>query len=349
MKLKFKAAAALFLALAMTGCANDHYTKDGGEITTSVIQEIPPEETVTVTAEVTDIIPVTESTEETSSVPLMITDREGSDIFIPDEVNTIVSLSPIVTELLTGLGVSDRIIAADSGSAAVEGADPAVCILSKSTITAEQLASLGADVVITGGTSSAADNAQLVLLRDMGVKVLFIPYSNSFSSIKLDIEFLAAYTGTAAKGKELVTEIDKALLLNQASSPSAAAKTVYIETSPAPSMQTAGSGTLFGDILTLIGAGNIYASQAGYIAADSAAVIEANPDVIISNVHTADYDVNEISRRQGWNGIKAVADGRVYRTSSPIRPTHKIIEYIEDVRKLVYPELYAETASSPAE
>ena len=146
-----------------------------------------------------------------------------------------------------------------------------------------------------------------------------------------------------------MTKIDKAILLAPESSQASAVRTVYIETSPAPSMQTAGSGTLFGDILTLIGAGNIYASQAGYVTADSEAVIAANPDVIISNVHTADYDASEISRRQGWNRIKAVADGRVYRTASPIRPTHKIVDYIEDVRKLVYPELYTETASAPAE
>ena len=344
MKFNFKAAAALLLALAMTGCANDHYTRDGGEITTSVIKEIPPEETSAQTAEVTDLM--TTTTEETvETLPLMLTDREGNDIFVPDEINTVVSLSPIVTELLEGLEVTDRIIAADTGSAVIGSVDPALCTLDKAAVTAEELAALGADVFIAGGTFNAPENEQLAALRDMGVKVLFIPYSNSFSSIKLDIEFLASYTGTEMKGQELVRQIDEALAAPYASSMELPVRRVYLETSPAPSIQSAGSGTLFGEILTLIGAENIYASQNGYIVPENAAVIEADPDVIISNVHAQGYDVNEIAKRQGWNRIKAVKDGKICRTSAVIRPTHKITEYIREISGFVYPELYREETS----
>ncbi|MBQ8825905.1 MAG: ABC transporter substrate-binding protein [Oscillospiraceae bacterium] len=340
MKFKFKAAAAVLLALMMTGCANDHYTKEGGEITTSVIKELPPEETVNETAEVTTGMVAEETTELTEAIPLMITDREGNDIFIPDEVNTIISISPTVTELLEGLNVSDRIIAADTASAAVENINPDICTIDRAAVTAEELAAMGADVVIADGTSSAASNAQLAILKEMGIKVLFIPYSNSFSSIKLDIEFLAAYTGTAQRGNDLINQIDEALLAPYASSLALPARTVYFETSPAPSAQTAGSGTLFSEILTLIGAGNIFASQTGYIAPDNAAVIAADPDVIISNVHTAGYDISEISKRQGWGNLKAVREGKVYSTPVTIRPTHKITEYIRSVAELVYPEIY---------
>ena len=339
MKLIFKAAAAFFLALMMTGCANDHYTKEGGEITTSVIKELPPEETVTETAEVTDIVSE-ETSEITEAVPLMITDREGNDIFVPDEVNTIISISPTVSELLEGLHVSDRIIAADAASAVVENINPDICTIDRNTVTAEELAALGADVVIADGTSASASNTQLALLKDMGVKVLFIPYSNSFSSIRLDIEFLAAYTGAVPRGNDLIKQIDEALLAPNSSSAVLPVRTVYFETSPAPSAQAAGSNTLFGEILNLIGAGNILASQTGYISPENAAVIEADPDVIISNVHTAGYNVSEISGRQGWGNIKAVKDGRVYQTPVTIRPTHKITEYIRTVGELVYPEKY---------
>lgn len=340
MKLKFKAAAAVFLALMMTGCANDHYTKDGGEITTSVIKELPPEETATATAEVTEIIPE-ETTEETEAVPLMITDREGNDIFVPDSVNTIISISPTVTELLEGLNIADRIIAADKASAVVENIDAAVCTIDRATVTAEELAAMGADVVIADGTSSSETNAQLAVLKEMGIKVLFIPYSNSFSSIKLDIEFLAAYTGTVPRGDELIKQIDEVLLEPSALSYSVPLKNVYFETSPAPSMQAAGSGTLFAEMLTLIGAGNICASQTGYISPESADIISADPDVIISNVHSTGYDTGEIAKRQGWRNIKAVKNGAVFSTASSIRPTHRITEYIQNLKELVYPEIYA--------
>lgn len=338
MKFNFKAVAALILSLAMTGCANDHYTKEGGEITTSVIQEQPPEETITETAEVTTFT-VTEATEQ---VPLMITDREGNDIFIPDEVNTVISMSPVVTELLEGLGVSDRIIAADTGSAVIENISPDICTIPRTEVTAEELAAMGADVVIAGGLSTSPENAQLAALKDMGIKVLFIPYSNSFTSIKLDIEFLSVYMGKADRGNELIAKIDDMLSTPHASSLTLPTRTVYFETSPAPSMQAAGSETLFGEILTHINAGNVFASHNGYISTDSAAVIAANPDVIISNVHTAGYDAGEISSRSGWNAVKAVADGRVYRTPVIIRPTHRIVEYVNEIDKLVYPEKFAQ-------
>ncbi len=313
-------------ALSLSSCANSHYTSEGGEITTSVITEPDPSELVEETA-VVDI----------PEIKTEIYDREGNEVVVPDSINTIISGSPDITEMLVGLGLGDKIIAADLESAEIEGADAEICTIDAELLNGELLAPLSADVMITN-----RDFDKSVFLEEAGTKVVYIPRSESISSIKLDIEFLAAYTGTEKKGAELISEIDDVLnTLHMNAAGAMPTRSVYFEISPLPNLESCGSDTFINDILEFVGAENIYAAESGYTANSADTVIAGNPDVIISDVHTAGYDLSEISQRAGWGEIKAVLDNRIYSTSLKLRPTHKIADSIVELAKLIYPEMYS--------
>lgn len=320
------------IALSLTACANDHYTSEGGEITTSVITEPDPSELKEESAVVKDdIVPV-----ETE-----VYDREGNPVVIPDSLNTIISASPDITEMLIGLGLGDKIIAADTASAEIEGIDPTICTIDIGSFDNEPLIQLNADVMITNLSSRTAVNPYAPL-EEAGTDIVYIPRSESISSIKLDIEFLAAYTGTEKKGAELISEIDDVLnTLHMNAAGAVPSRTVYYELSAYPELGSCGSDTFINEILEFIDAENIYSSETGYIANDADTVIAANPDVIISDVHTADYDCSEILQREGWGEVRAVVNGRIFPTSVRLRPTHKIADSIVELAKLIYPEVYS--------
>lgn len=331
---KFTALLAAFaVAIGMSACANDHYTPEGGEITTS---EINSAETITETAEVSDSLSADSSTNT-------IEDREGNMVEIPSSINTIVSAAPSITEILSGLGLANKVIAADVYSADVEGIDPAICTLDFYNLNIEELAALEPDLVIINGISMTGADDPYASLKDAGVNVIYIPTSSSIEAVKMDIEFLSKYTGTASEGAKLIADIDAAV--NDVSAKAAEIsdkRSVYFEIGAAPYLYTCGSGTFIDEILNLIGAENIYGGEEGWISNSEESVIAADPDVILTNVAYDGYDFNEIKTRAGWESISAVKNDRVYYVDSnaTARASQNIVKGIYEVAKAVYPEVF---------
>lgn len=330
-------------ALALTACSNSHYTKEGGEITTSEITETAPDETLVETSAVEEAVPEADPVEETADNT--ITDREGNDITIPSEINTIISAAPSITEILTGLGLGDKIIAADIYSADVEGMNAELCTLDFYNLNTEELIALAPDVIIINGISQTGSDDPYKSLKDAGVNVVYIPSATSIEGIKLDIDFLAAYTGTTEKGAELIGSINNAVAdVASRAADLTEKKKVYMEISAAPYMYTCGNGTYLNEIISLVGAENIYAGEEGWLSNSEETVIAADPDVILSTVSYDGYDFNEIKTRPGWEGIKAVANNQVFLVdaNATSRPSQYVVDGIYEIARAVYPELYAE-------
>ena len=224
------------LAVSMTACGNANSTPDGGEITTSEITEA---ETVVNETEVETEGTTAES--EAADADSVI-DREGNLVEVPAEINTIISAAPSVTEILAGLGLADKIIAADKYSADVEGIDPAVCTLDFYNLNTEELVALAPDVIIINGISDNGDSDPYAELKAAGTNVVYIPSAVSLDGIKDDIAFLAAYTRTSDKGDELIATIDSCISdISAKAANITEKKSVYFEISAAPYLYTTGS------------------------------------------------------------------------------------------------------------
>lgn len=332
---------ALCLAAAVfAGCDNADKTAQGGEITTSVIEET--EATVEESAEVT-----TETETETEAVVTeaanTMIDREGNTITVPSEINTVVSAAPSITEILTGLGLGGRIIAADIYSADVVGMAPEKCTLDFYNLNIEQLIAMAPDVIIINGISDTGTSDPYAELKAAGVNVIYIPSAASIADIKADIQFLADYMGVSENGRVLTDSIDAAVSdVSARVSGAAGKKKVYMEIGAAPYLYTCGSGTYLNEIISLCGGENIYAGESGWISNSEETVIAGNPDVIITNVNYDGYDFNEIRSRAGWNTIKAVADGAVYQVGAneTSRASQNVVYGIYQIARAIYPELF---------
>ncbi|MCM1329671.1 MAG: ABC transporter substrate-binding protein [Ruminococcus sp.] len=329
--------AAAAIAVSMTACSEDK-TSDGGVITSAEFSVTDPV-TETDTAEVEDIIPDT-----ADDGPKVISDREGGVVQVPDSVNTIVSTAPSVTEILVGLDAGSKIIAADKYSADVDGISPEICTLDFSNLNIEELTALAPDVIVINGMSMIGADDPYAALKDAGVNVIYVPTSTSIEAVKMDIEFLAGYIGAEARGAELISDIDSAVSeISLKAAQITEKKKVYFEIGSAPYLYTCGSGTFIDEIITLIGAENIYGGEEGWISNSEESVIAANPDVIVTNVAYDGYDFNEIKSRPGWENIPAVQNGAVYQVNSNAtsRPSQHVVEGIMAVAEAVYPEIYS--------
>lgn len=332
------------LAVSMTACGNANSTSDGGEITTSEITEA---ETVVNETEVE----TEETTAEEAADADSVIDREGNLVEVPAEINTIISAAPSVTEILAGLGLADKIIAADMYSADVEGIDPAVCTLDFYNLNTEELVALAPDVIIINGISDNGNTDPYAELKAAGTNVVYIPSAVSIDGIKDDIAFLAAYTRTSDKGDELIGTIDSCISdISAKAANITEKKSVYFEISAAPYLYTTGSGTFLNEIIELVGAENIYGGEEGWISNSDETVIAANPDVILTSVAYEGYDFNEITAREGWDVLTAVKNGEVYQVGAneTSRASQHVVDGINEIASAIYPDVYGENANVTA-
>ncbi|GHU93590.1 ABC transporter substrate-binding protein [Spirochaetia bacterium] len=259
-------------------------------------------------------------------------------------INRIISTAPSNTEIIIGLGLGNRIIATDKYSMEISGLPPDIAEIDFFYPDPEAIIGLAPDIIITSEHNVyGAGDDPFRLLKEMGIAVVYLPTSNSIADIYRDIENIAAALGAAEKGNELIRTMREQIDRIAAPGNSITEKkSVYFEISPAPNMVSMGRETFLGEMIELIGAQNVFADKNGWIAPGAEAVLERNPDVILTNVSFIDDPVGEIKNRDGFHTIKAVRDNAVYTidTDSSSRPSQHIILALRQIAHAVYPDYY---------
>jgi len=270
-----------------------------------------------------------------------ISDRTGAEFKIPQKLETIISLAPSNTEILSGLGLLDKLVAVDTYSAAVKGVDASLPQIDIMNPDAETIISLHPDVVLAADINKYGQEEMFALLEKNGIEVVFTPVAETLDDVKSDINFIAELTGTKEKGTAMVGDMDK--VINEVKEKAAGVtekKTVYFEIDPTP--YAVGSKTFIDDMISIAGGENIYADQENYVAADAETIIERNPDVIITNLSYDDKAVDEIKARDGWQNITAIKNGDVYCVNADLtsRTSQFAVEGLKEIAKAIYPDIY---------
>lgn len=258
-------------------------------------------------------------------------DRAGNPIAIPEEVNTIASLAPSITQILVDLGMQDKIVAIDTYSAKSKDLAEGLPAFEMMAPDMEQLIALAPDLVLVTGMSLADGNDPFVALTEVGIAVAYIPSSDSIAGILEDNLFIGAVVGNEegaqALNDTLVSAIDT--LRVETDTPTS----VYFEISPAPYLYSFGSGTFLNEMLEILGCKNIFADQEGWLSVSDEAVIAADPEVIFTNVNWEPDAVGSILAREGWESVSAVENSRVYMVDSDAssQPNHRIVHALEEM------------------
>jgi iron complex transport system substrate-binding protein len=278
-------------------------------------------------------------------------DTSRSNTATPTVPTRIISAAPSNTEIIIGLGFADRIVAADKYSLGIPGLPPGIAEVDFFYPDPEAIVGLAPDIIISSehNVYGAADDPYRVL-GEMGIRILYIPTSRSIADIKRDIRNIAAALDAGERGEALIRtmeqEIQEVAEMGKqiAAAPGFKPRTVYLEISPFPSPVTMGRETFPDEMIGIVVAQNIFADKTGWIAPGAEAILERNPEVILTNVNYIDNPVGEIVARRGFADIAAVREGRVYAidTDSSSRPSHRITLALRQMARAVYPDEYAQ-------
>lgn len=273
-----------------------------------------------------------------------ITDREGTKVNIPNKIEKIISTAPSNTEVITELGLKDKLVAVDTYSSDIDGISKELTKIDFSNPDAEAIIGLDPDIIIASGhnkTGSSEDPFKLV--KEAGIPVVYIPSSESIQGIYEDIEFIANVLNVESKGNELVNSMKSKIdEIGKIGKTITDKKSVYFEISPSPSLFTFGQGTFLNEMIEIIGAKNIFDDEKGWISPSAESVITKNPDIIFTNVNYIENPIKEIETRDGFENINAVKNNKVYQIDSNAssRPSQNIILALEQMAKNIYPDKY---------
>ena len=279
-----------------------------------------------------------------SQTDRMVTDREGTEVNIPTKIEKIISTAPSNTEVLMALGLGDKLVAIDKYSTDIEGINTELPQIDFLNPDAETIIGLEPDIVIASGhnkTGSVEDPFKAI--SEAGIPVVYIPSSDSIDGIYKDIEFIADVVNERSKGKEIVDDMKAQVEEIKAIGDTITdKKSVYFERSPAPYLSSFGKSTFLNEMIEIIGAKNIFENEEGWISPTAEAIIDANPDVIITNAGYMENPTEEIKSRDAWENINAIKNNEVYLVdqNASSRPSQNVIKALEQMAKAVYPEHY---------
>lgn len=279
-----------------------------------------------------------------SSKETTITDREGNEVTIPTKLERIITTAPSNTEILVGLGLADKLVGVDTYSEGIEGLSKELPMMDMNNPDAEAIIALEPDIIIASGHNkigSAEDPYKAIV--EAGIPVVYIPSSDSIEGIYKDIEFVASIVNEDKKGEEIITDMkEKISKYEDLGKTIKDKKKVYVEIGPAPNLFSFGQGTFLNEMIEVIGAENIFKDEKSWFAPTEEAILDANPDAILTTVNYVENPAEEIVARDGWDNIDAVKNGDVYYidSNSASRGNQNIIKALDEMAKFVYPDVY---------
>jgi iron complex transport system substrate-binding protein len=256
----------------------------------------------------------------------------------------IISAAPSNTEIIVGLGMGDLLIAIDPYSKDIPGVRQDLTEVDFFYPDTEAVIGLDPDFIITNEINNfGTADSPFTLLGAMGIKVVQVPTSTSIEGIYGDILLIAKTLGVEERGNQIVSSMkDEVKRITAKAGTITAKRSVYFEISPAPTMVTFGKGAYLNEIIELIGASNIFASEQGWFTPSAEAIIDRNPDVIITMAYSGEDSAGEIKTRQGFETINAVKQNRIYsiEANPASRPSQNVITALKQMALAVYPEIY---------
>ncbi|WP_165998532.1 ABC transporter substrate-binding protein [Bacillus sp. Cs-700] len=282
-----------------------------------------------------------------SAFPVTIIDALDEEVTIEQDPEKIVSLIPSNTEILFDLGAGEEVVGvSDFANYPEETAD--IEKIGGMEFNVEKIISLKPDLVLAHGSSAHNSEAGLQQLRDAGIAVLVVNDAKSFEEVYKSIEMIGQATGETEQAETTISDMKKQLEDIQAKAediPQEDEKEVFVEVAPAPEIFSPGKNTFMDDMLSMIHAKNVTHNEEGWNQIDQEAIIQANPDVIITTYgYYTENPIKQVLSREGWQDVTAVKEEQVVDVHSDLvtRSGPRLVEGVEELAKAVYPDVFAE-------
>jgi iron complex transport system substrate-binding protein len=288
-----------------------------------------------------------EEDSEEADYPLTLTDAVGNELTIEEEPERVVTLIPSNTEILFELGLGDKVVGVTDNDNYPEEVSE-IDSVGSMEFNVEVIISLDPDVVLAHESGVSFAQEAFDQLYDAGVNVFVVEDATTIDTTYETIETVGQLMGATEEAERVISEMQDGFAEIEEITEEVAEEdrqSVFYEISPSPDIYTAGQNTFLDEILQVINADNAAGDQEGWPAIDPEAIIELNPDVIVTTYGSyIDNPVEEVTSRDGFEVVEAVANERVYDVDSDMvtRPGPRLVEGTRAVAEVVYPELFDE-------
>lgn len=245
--------------------------------------------------------------EDTFAYPLTLTDAYGNEVTVEEEPETIVSVSPALTEIIYALGGEDKLIGRSDYDDYPEAVFDVQSVGPIDMPDTELIVSLDPDVVLASSIfSEEAYNA----LTDAGITVVIINDETSLDALTTYVETVADVIGLHDEGEALAMELSDeiAAVADEASETIAGdGITVYYCMGYGEyGDYTAGGDTYINDIIEVAGCVNAAGDIEGW-SISTEELLELDPYIIL--VPSWGYDA--FLETEPYTELTAVQQGRV--------------------------------------
>lgn len=281
-----------------------------------------------------------------SGFPVVLKDGLGREVKLEKRPERIISLAPSNTEILFALGAGDRVVGVtdnDDYPAEVTRKDKIGGAFDVKVTNLEKIVALKPDLLVAiVGQKTVLDELQKLGLTFFAVK------AESMEEILDSIKAVGRLTGQEAEGDRLVKEMRARLDAVSSRVQGLAEKErprvfneVWFDQGKGEVM-TSGPGSFMDEMIRLAGGINVASdAKAAWASYSMEALIKKDPDVILTPFKESVDDL-KAGNRNGWQGLKAVKEGRVVLLDQNLisRPGPRIVEGLEQMARGIHPNLF---------
>ncbi len=254
----------------------------------------------------------------------------------------IVSLAPGFSETLIALGMVERIVGVTTSSDYLKELRPKKRVGLYMKPSLEGIVALKPDLVLA--TSYVGQGQVVRNLRGLGMEVETFGYREGLEGIFEMVRRIGRLCACREKSDALIKKMQGTVAQTGQMCAGLKRPRVYVEVGYNP-LFSCGKGSFINELIEIAGGENIAGDiDKPYPRLSCEFIIRKNPEIIIFPYMGRDYAKEAVKKREGWRGICAVREGRLYDDIGPqtitIPSPNLVLKGLPELAKRIHPEVF---------
>ncbi len=272
--------------------------------------------------------------------PVTIVDDQGREVYIEKTPERIVSLAPSITEILFALDLGDKVVGVTEACDYPDEAKNKDKVGGYFTTSLDRILDQDPDVVFTDGHDPVSPQ-----IEGLGIPLVVL-MPEDIPGIFENIRLIGEVMNVEGKAAELADELQQRLdAVVEKTETLASRPTVFfeIDASDVTKPWTAGPGSFADAMISLAGGQNVVKGGGEWIQVSLEELLSADPEIIVLSDYPYVTPQDVLNRQGAWQSLRAIKLKRVAAISDPSltsRPGPRIIDGLEEMARIIHPELF---------
>jgi iron complex transport system substrate-binding protein len=276
---------------------------------------------------------------------LVFTDDLGRQVELPATAQKIVSLAPSNTEILYAIGAGNQVVGRDAFSDYPAEAQSLPDVGGGwGELNNELIVSLQPDLVLAAQINTAE---QVKTLEDLGLTVYYLANPKELEGLYTNLQTVARLTGREAETESLIADLQTRVSAVEEKLAAVTDRPLIfyeLDSTDPNAPYTSGPGTFIDLLISMAGGENLGHDMDGeWVQVSVEDLITKNPEIILLGDYVwGGVKPEDVAARPGWQAIAAVQNKQVLPFDDNLvsRPGPRLVDGLEELAKLLHPELF---------